>query len=142
MIEFALGAMVFFIALIGVMDWSWVFFQHQTLLWRAEDASRLAAATRMDNTGEVRNLVYCGSRTCSGSPGGFFDGATVDVQHVTSHDKVDDITTVTRYYAQVTVSGYTLRHFTPFIGGSFTGRPIVAAQPMECLNPQGNCWVE
>lgn len=142
MIEFALGSVVFFIALLGVMDWAWVFFQHQTLMWRASDAARLAAATRIDNPTEVQNMVYCGSRTCSGSPSIFFEGANVNIQHTSSLDKVDDITVVRRYYARVAVENYTFRHFTPFLAGRFTGRPIVAAQPMECLEEHGDCWVD
>lgn len=141
-VEFALGSVLFFIALFGVMDWAWFFFHHQTLLWRASDAARFAAATRIDDPQAVRNIVLCGTTTCEGSYTGFFDGATVDVQHVITSDKVDDITpALTRYYAQVTVSNYTLRMFTPFVGRNFTGRPIVVAQPMECIQPQGNCWV-
>lgn len=141
MIEFALGAVVFLIMLFGVMDWAWVFFQHQTLLWRASDAARLAAATRIDDKTAIENMVLCGSTTCSGSYIGFFTGARVDIEHVASADKVDDITSLTRYYAKVTISNYTIRQFTPFVGSTFTGKPIVVMQPMECLDKNGNCWV-
>lgn len=140
LIEFAIGGVVFFIVLFGVMDWAWVFFEHQTLLWRASDAARWAAANRLDQT-MVRNIVVCGSPTCSGPPTGFLTGATVTVELVSTADQVDPppIPPLTRYYARVTVSDYEIRQFTPFIGTTFRGRPIVVAQPMECQASTGNC---
>lgn len=142
LIEFALTSGVFLVVLFGVLDWSWVFFQHQTLLWRASDAARWASANRLDQAA-VRNIVLCGSAACDGGGGGFFDNATVTVEHVRTQDRIDSITNVVRYYARVTVSGYRIHQFTPIIGGDFTGRPIVVAQPMECQASSGNCqdWI-
>ncbi|MBI5087254.1 MAG: pilus assembly protein [Acidobacteria bacterium] len=138
LIEFAVGSILFFIALLGAMDWALVFFQHQTILWRASDAARWASARTLD-AAKVQNMVLCGAPDCTGSYSGFFEGATVAVDHVQTSDIIDDITTVTRYYARVTVSGYQVRQFTPFVGLRFTGRPIVAVQPMECQDAAGNC---
>lgn len=139
MIEFALGAMVFLVVLFGAMDWSWVFFQHQTILWRTSDAARWAAANRLDQT-MVTNLVLCGTTAdCGDNQSGFFADATVNVQLVQRNDVIDTITTVSRHYAQVTVQDYQIHHFTPFLASTFTGKPIVVAQPMECQDPGGNC---
>jgi Flp pilus assembly protein TadG len=142
MVEFAIGTFLFLVALFGVMDWAWVFFQHQTLLWRAADAARLASATRVDEQAQVINIVRCGSTDCSGALFGFVLAAKVEVRHIQSHDQVDDITNVPAYYAQVRVYDYQIQHFTPLLGSTFTGREIIAAQPMECLNAVGNCWVD
>ncbi|MBN9664047.1 MAG: pilus assembly protein [Acidobacteria bacterium] len=138
LIEFAVGAILFLTVLFGAIDWSWVFFQHQTILWRASDAARWASANKVDST-QVTNMVLCGSPTCTGSYSGFFQNAAVTVEHVQSSDVIDTITTVTRYYARVTVKNYKIQQLSPFLGQSFTGKPIIVAQPMECQDAAGDC---
>jgi Flp pilus assembly protein TadG len=141
MIEFALVASLFLIFLFGIMDWAWVFFQHQTIMWRASDAARWIAATRFD-TNVARDIVLCGTAGCGGTDNtGFLQSATVDTSLVTASDTIDSLTTVKRYYVQVSVTGYRVEHFTPFLSTSYTAKPITATQPMECLNPSGDCWV-
>jgi len=46
LVEFGLGALLFFLLYFGVMDWAWTFFQHQTITWPVSDAARWAAANR------------------------------------------------------------------------------------------------
>lgn len=143
LIEFGLGATVFLVVLFGAMDWSWVFFQHQTILWRASDAARWASANRLDDR-IVTNLVLCGTTgDCGDHQGGFFADAQVNVQLIQRNDVIDTITTVSRYYAQVTVQDYKIHHFTPFLASTFTGKPIVVVQPMECQKASGDCtdWI-
>ena len=88
----------------------------------------------------VTNMVLCGTTgDCGDSQSGFFADADIDVQLVQRSDVIDTLTTVSRYYAQVTVQNYQIHHFTPFLASTFTGKPIVVVQPMECQKASGNC---
>lgn len=142
MIEFALGSVVFFIFLFGVMDWAWVFFQHQTIMWRTSGAARWIAANKFSQAA-AQSLVLCGSPTCTGSYTGFFSGdkpsvvGTLLVKNDTVYDS--PAPPLKRYFVEVRVSGYEVRQFTPWAGRTFTGAPIVAVQPMECEDPAGDC---
>lgn len=141
MIEFALILPLFLVFLFGVLDWAWVFFQHQTIMWRVSDAARWVAATKFDTT-VARDIVLCGSAGCGGTDNtGFFQYASVETTLVPATDVIDSLTTVTRYYVQVTVRGYRVEHFTPFLSSSYTAKPITATQPMECVSTTGDCWV-
>jgi len=145
LVEFALSAMVFLMLLFGIIDWAWVFYEHQTIVWRTSDAARWAAANTTDQT-SVKNIVLCGTTTaCSGGGGmGFYTVSNVAVSHFSTADQVDTTGTVgplTRYFVQVTVSGYQIRHFIPGFSVTFTGQPITVVQPMECQDGGGNCYV-
>jgi Flp pilus assembly protein TadG len=140
MIEFALIISLFLIFLFGIMDWAWVFFQHQVIMWRASDAARWVAANRFDTT-VVNNIMMCADPNCGGvDDTGFFRGATISAELVPATDVIDSLpTVVTRYYVQVQVTGYQVTHFTPFFSNSYTANPITATQPMECQDAGGNC---
>ncbi len=144
LIEFALGAMLFFMLYFGVMSWAWAFFQHQTITWRVSDAARWAAANRADDLTAITNLVMCGTTAACGSTSNpFYSVSNIDIQHFSRADQIDPDGTfpaVTRYYIRVTVQNYQIRHFIPGFSGSFTGQPISSIQPMECQKESGNCW--
>ncbi|MEJ5366940.1 MAG: TadE/TadG family type IV pilus assembly protein [Bryobacteraceae bacterium] len=137
LVEFGLAAMVFFMLLFGIMDWAWVFHQHQTIASRTSMAARWAAAHYWDEAA-VHNLVNCGTLTCSGTTSYYADAA-ISVSLKTASDVVDDLTTLTRRYVEVRVSNYKIRHFIPGFSGIYAARDIVALQPMECLDPGGDC---
>jgi len=138
MIEFALVVLLFLVFLFGIIDWSWAFFQQQTIMWGASDAARWAAANRVDQT-SIRNIVLCGTPSCTGSATGMYQNATILGEHISTTDVIDSITTVTRYYVRVTVSGYQISLVNPMLSGTYTGKSIVATQPMECRWPNGDC---
>lgn len=138
-IEMALVISLFVIFLFIILDWSWVFFQHQVIMWRVSDAARWVAANRYD-AGIVNKIVLCADPNCDGTDDtGFFQSATITPTLIAATDVVDSITTVTRYYVQVQVTGYQITNFTPFFSGTYTAKPITATQPMECQETNGNC---
>lgn len=144
LIEFALGALIFFMLYFGVMDWAWTFFQHQTITWRVSDAARWAAANRADDVTAIQNIIMCGRTTACGSmANSFYTVSNIDVQHFARNDQIDPTGTfpaVARYYIRVTVQNYQIKHFIPGFSGVFTGRPITSVQPMECQSDTGYCW--
>jgi len=144
LVEFALCAVVFLTMLFGIMDWAWVFFKYQTLVWHTSDAARYAAArSGATDTTTIKKIVMCGTPTCSGGGMGFYTNANVAVSLVTASDQIDQsglgIGPEMRYFVNVTVSGYQITHFLPWFGSAFTGSPIIAVQPMECTAASGNC---
>jgi Flp pilus assembly protein TadG len=144
LVEFALGAMIFFMLYFGVMSWAWAFFQHQTITWRVSDAARWAAANRADDLNAIRNIIMCGSTAaCGSTSNSFYTIGNIDIQHFSRSDQIDPTGTfpaVTRYYIRVTVQNYQIRHFIPGFSGTATGKPISSIQPMECQVSSGNCW--
>jgi Flp pilus assembly protein TadG len=148
LVEFALCAVVFLAMLFGIMDWAWVLYKYQTLVWHTSDAARYAAAHSTADTATINKIVMCGTPTCAGGGMGFYTAANISVDNgllnpVAASDQVDQsglgIPAETRYFVKVTVSGYQITHFIPWIGSAFTGQPIVAVQPMECVDAAGNC---
>lgn len=149
LIEFALGAMLFFLLYFGIMSWAWAFFQHQTITWRVSDAARWAAANRADDLTTIRNIIMCGTTAaCNISDTPFYSIGNIDIELFSRSDQIDTPSNtgnvtfppVTRYFIRVTVQGYQIRHFIPGFSGVATGRPISSIQPMECQLPSGNCW--
>lgn len=144
LIEFALGAMLFFLLYFGILDWAWTFFQHQTITWRVSDAARWAAANRADDLTTIRNIIMCGTTSpCEINATPFYSDGDISIRHFSESDQTDPSKTfpaVTRYYVEVTVQGYQIRHFIPGFSGTATGRPITSIQPMECQQTKGNCW--
>ncbi len=122
MVESALVTLVVAAALIGIFDLGQVLFVHQTFVARV----RLAARYGQINTSDVnaiKNMVLYGQ------PGaGTFAvfGLTADKISVTMLD-----TGLSEQRIVVAISGYPYRLFSPWIGGVFTGRPIVASMPLE-----------
>lgn len=138
LVEFALGAMIFFMLLFGVMDWAWVFHQHQTIAGRASMAARWAAAHTF-NEQAVQSLVNCGTMDCTVTTSYYADAKVEVALTEEVDDVVDELTTLHRRYVIVSVTGYKIRHFIPGFSGTSTARTIIAMQPMECLDTEGNC---
>jgi hypothetical protein len=137
MIEVALLSVLLFVFLFGIIDWGYIFWQHQTILWRASDAARWAVTHSVDPTA-IQNLVLCGDPACSATAAGIYQGASITAARVPVAETIRGVA-LTRYHVQVTVSGYQIRSFTPFFGQNYTGRPIVVTQPMECQ--YSNCAI-
>lgn len=142
MVEFALCAIVFLVLLFGIMDWALALYQYQTIVWRASDGARWAAAHNAGDSTGIQNMVRCGTTSSCTAATSFFVGGTIEPILVTTTDQVDPTKTVgpvTRHYVKVTVSGYQITHFIPGFSGTFTARTVVVQQPMECQATDGNC---
>jgi hypothetical protein len=113
--------------IVGALDFGQMMFLHQTLTERARAAARHAALNPADVDG-VRNLVLFGDTVApAGATSGFWGmtPAMVRVARRNRNTNEDEMV--------VTITGYRLRIFSPWIAGSALGRPIVASAPVEVL---------
>jgi hypothetical protein len=125
MLEAALVLLVFLAVLIGIFDFAQVLFVHQTFTARLRAAARFGVVRTYDPDA-IRNMVLYGQPNAPvGATSGTFGLAAGNVL-------------VTRLGAGtsgerlvVTISGYPYRLFSPWIGGTFTGRPLIASLSME-----------
>jgi hypothetical protein len=121
-IESALTTLTLAMVLIGIFDLGQVLFVHQTFVSRARSAVRYGVVGVWDEAA-VRNMVLYGQP--SPGPSTIF-GLTPDMVSVTR----PGVGTGDQRLV-VAVSGYPCRFFSPWIGGVFTGRAIVASLPLE-----------
>jgi len=124
-VEGALVILVFLATLIGIFDLGQVLFIHQTFAARARSAARYAVLYPTE-TAAIKNMVLYGQSTVpAGATSGVFglDSSMITVtrsDNGTSEDRV-----------VVSIVNYPYRLFSPWIGGVFTGRPIVASFTVE-----------
>jgi hypothetical protein len=121
-IEGALVTLTLAALLIGIFDLGQVLFIHQTFVSRARGAVRYGVVGAWDETA-VRNMVLYGQPTPG--PSTIF-GLTPDMVSVTR----SGVGTGEQRLV-VAISSYPYRFFSPWIGGVFTGRSIVASLPLE-----------
>ena len=121
-VEGALVTLVLAAVLIGVFDLGLVLFIHQTFAARVRSAVRYGVVNPYDETA-IKNMVLYGQPT-AGATGAFgLTAAMVSV--VKTGVGTNDERIV------VTISGYPYRFFSPWIGGAFNGRSIMASLPLE-----------
>jgi hypothetical protein len=121
-IEGALVTLTLAAVLIGILDLGQVLFIHQTFVSRARSAVRHGVVNACDESA-IRNMVLYGQPTAGpttvfGLTAGMVSVARTDVG--TNEQRI-----------VVTISGYPYHFFSPWIGGVFTGRSIVASLPLE-----------
>jgi Flp pilus assembly protein TadG len=138
MVEVALLLVVLLAALIGIMDWSWTMFTHESLVSRASMAARWGAVHSYSSSA-VQDMVLYGVTPCAGCTAAFgLSASNVNVSLVpinyTAPD--DNGVNITTCQIVVTISGYTVNHFTPVLTSSISGRPITASYVYE--NPDGS----
>lgn len=137
MTEVALLMLIFLAFFIGIIDWAWTMYAHEALVSRATRAARWAAVRPITdaNVAAMKDMILFGVTPCSGCDPAF--GLTADniavTTPVTSYTE-NNGTAVSIPTVVVTISGYAVSHFTPVLGGSFTGRPITASVVSECVN--------
>jgi Flp pilus assembly protein TadG len=139
MTEMALLLVVLLAALIGIMDWSWTMFTHESLVSRASMAARWGAVNVYPaNNSAVKDIVLYGKTPCAGCTPAFGIAAgNVSVTRAAStYLPEDNGANITNCQIVVTISGYTVNHFTPLFASSFGGRPITATYVYE--NPTGS----
>jgi Flp pilus assembly protein TadG len=125
LVESALVLLVLIAVLIGIFDLGQVLFVRQTFTARARGAARHGAVTDAAEA-DIKNMVLYGQTT---APEGSTSGAFGLTAGMISVAKPDLGTSEQRVV--VTISGYPYRMFSPWIGGSFTGRPVIASVPLE-----------
>ena len=128
LLESALILLTFIMMLIGTIDFGQVVYFHQSLVERARAAARYGVINPTNTTG-IQNVAVYNSSTSSGQtavlPG--LTTAMVDVQN-------PDINTPNARVV-VTISGFPMQFFTPYLASSFNGRPVVVAMTAESQVP-------
>lgn len=121
-IEAVLVTLVFIACLIGIFDLGQVLFVHQTFVARARAAARYGALHPADKVA-IQSMVLHG--TPEGSGTGIFglQSSMVAVARSDNGTSEDRLT--------VSITGYSYRLFSPWIGQSFNGNTITASFPVE-----------
>jgi hypothetical protein len=122
MIEGALVTLILAVVLIGIFDLGLVLFIHQTFATRVRSAVRYGVVNTYDPV-VITNMVLYGQPT-AGTTGVF--GLTAAMVSVARTDVGTNDQRIV-----VTISGYPYRFFSPWIGGAFNGRSIMASLPLE-----------
>ena len=125
LIESTLVLMVLLTLLFSIFDVGYVMFEHHTLLHQARAAARYGSMNPANLTA-IRSLVVYGSTNPpGGQPAGLFglQDSMVNVVRQGDWTPEDRIT--------ITISGYHYTLITPFMAGTFTGRPITVTLPVE-----------
>ncbi len=136
-------AVLFFVmiaALLGIMDWSWTMFAHESLVSRASMAARWGAVHIYSGTNisATKDLVLYGQTPCSGCTAfmGLTTGNVSVSRTATTYTPEDNGVSITTCQLAVTISGYTIQHFTPGFASGFVTRPVTATYVFE--NPTGS----
>jgi Flp pilus assembly protein TadG len=127
LLESALVLLTFILMLLGTIDFGQVLYFHQSLVERARAAARYGA-TDPTNTTAIKNMAVYGSTSASGSP--LLPGLTTAMVSVQNPDA-----NTTSARIVVTISGYPLRFFTPYLAQSFNNRPVTVAMASETQVP-------
>lgn len=125
LVESTLVLMVVLTLMFSIFDLGYVMFEHHTLLHQARMAARYGSINPSDLTA-VRNVVMYGQPAAPRENAqGFFglQASMVSVARQNSWTPEDRIT--------ITISGYHYTLITPFLAGTFTGRPITVTLPVE-----------
>jgi Flp pilus assembly protein TadG len=121
-VEGALVTLVLAAMLIGIFDLGLVLFIHQTFATRVRSAVRYGVVNTYDETA-IKNMVLYGQPTAGASGAFGLTAAMVSVAETGVGTNDQRIV--------VTISGYPYRFFSPWIGGAFNGRSIMASLPLE-----------
>ncbi len=126
-LEAVLVLLVFVAMLLGVFDIAQLTFTHQTLTARARSAARWAVVNPFDATAAENMVLFNQPTVPTGQTTGPF-GLTRSMVSVvrpsasigTAEDRVT-----------VTISGYQIHYFSPYIPGVSNGQRIVVTMPYE-----------
>jgi Flp pilus assembly protein TadG len=123
LLESALVLVIFLSFLIGTLDFAQFLYFHQSLVERVRAAARYGAVNPTDVTG-IKNMAVYNSTTAAATP--MVPGLTTSIVSVAVEDSGTPASRVT-----VTVSGYPLQFFSPFIAGARTAQDISATMITE-----------
>jgi len=125
LVESTLVLMVVLTLMFSIFDLGYVMFEHHTLLHQARTAARYGSINPAD-LNSIRNVVMYGQPAGpQGNPSEFFglEPSMVSVARQNSWTPEDRITII--------ISGYHYTLITPFLAGTFTGKPIAVTLPVE-----------
>jgi Flp pilus assembly protein TadG len=120
MVEAALVLSLFMMVILGLVNFGYILWMHQTLEHRARTAARYGVINPTDTTG-MQNMVLYNSTTGSGPAMFGLTASNVSAVHSSSNSFEDRI--------NVTVSGY--QFFLWFPGMSIQGKDITVSLPVE-----------
>ena len=125
LVESSLVVMVFFVTIIGILDFGQVLFVHQSLVERARRGARYGTVNDFD-ADKIRNMVLFNQPQ---RPEGAITGilgltdANVLVSRTDAETSADRVS--------VTIANYKFHFVSPWIHGTTTGLPIKATLPYE-----------
>jgi Flp pilus assembly protein TadG len=123
-VEMSLIGLLFFVILIGIVDFGQFLFVHQAIVERARAAARWGAVTDPANTQAIQNMVLYAQPTVPGGGTASY-GLTADMVSVSKADAGTD-----NYRLVVQISGYSIRVLSPYITGSYRAPPISVSVPL------------
>ena len=128
MVEMSLIGLMLFVMLIGIADFGQFLFVQQALLDRTRAAARWGAVTDPTNSGAIRNMVLYLQPTAPANRTPSF-GLTASMVNVSTADAGTD-----NYRLVVQISGYSYRLLSPYLAGTYRGRPINISVPLGLYN--------
>jgi Flp pilus assembly protein TadG len=129
LVELALISLIFFVILIGILDFGQFLFWQQAMVERARSAARWGAVTDPSNSLAITNMaLYCHPIAPTDGTAPSF-GLTAAMVNVSAPDEGTD-----NYRLVVQISGYSFQSFSPFLARRFTGAPIRVSVPLGLYN--------
>ena len=128
MLEFALIGVLFFVLLIGIMDFAQFLFVQQAIVDRTRNAARWGAITDPANGSAIRNMLLYSQPTAPSSGTAWF-GLTPSMIAVSTPDAGTD-----DYRLVILVSGYSYQALSPYLARSYKGVPISVSVPLGLYN--------
>jgi Flp pilus assembly protein TadG len=129
LVELALISLIFFVILIGILDFGQFLFCQQAVVERARSAARWGALTDPTNSQAITNMALYNHAIAptNGTAPSF--GLTAAMVSVSAPDEGTD-----NYRLVVQISGYSFQSFSPFLARRFTGAPIRVSVPLGLYN--------
>ena len=129
LVESALTLLMFFLILIGVIDFGQVMYFHQSLVERARTAVRYGI-TNPTNTAGIQNMAVYNTVTVTGTPSAILPNLTTAMVNVTNPDA-----NTSNARVAVTISGYPIVFLSPYITQSFSNLAVTVAMSSETQVP-------
>jgi hypothetical protein len=129
LVELALISLIFFLILIGILDFGQFLFCQQAVVERARSAARWGAVTDPLNSLAITNMALYSHPIAptDGTAPSF--GLTPAMVNVSAPDEGTD-----NYRLVVQISGYSFQSFSPFLARRYTGAPIRVSVPLGLYN--------
>ena len=131
MVEAAFIFLVFFMMLIGIVDFGQFLFIHTTLTERAREAVRYGSVNDPTDHTSIENIVLYGQASGGSVPAtpASTDAGIFNVQRSNVTATATGVTTQD-YRLTVKIQNYVYQIYSPTISGSYTGPNITAALPL------------
>jgi Flp pilus assembly protein TadG len=129
LVESALVFLLFFVIFVGTMDFSRIFYYHQTLTERARAAARYAAIHPTE-TAKIKNIAVFNREAATDGVPAVLSGLTTAMVQVANQD----INTASARVI-VTIADYPMDLVTPMLSRTIRSKPIVAVMAAETQVP-------